>query len=105
LARYWTESVTRFESELYTDYADVLATPAGLRDLRYLNAAVARAVAEARPARRKDGRVAVRIPVESVEHGAGQLLRLAPEVEVTGPARLRNAMVSQLRRVSALYGC
>jgi predicted DNA-binding transcriptional regulator YafY len=103
LARYWAESVARFESELYTDYADVLATPVGLKDLRYLNAAVARAVAEARPSRRRDGRVALRIPIESVEHGAGQLLRLAPEVEVTGPARLRKAMVSRLRRVLELY--
>jgi predicted DNA-binding transcriptional regulator YafY len=105
LARYWAESVARFESELYTDYADVLATPVGLKDLRYLNAAVARAVAEARPSRRRDGRVALRIPVESVEHGAGQLLRLAPEVEVVGPARLRKAIVSRLRTVSAMYGC
>jgi hypothetical protein len=104
LARYWTESVLRFESALYTDHADVLATPVGLRDLRYLNAAVARAVAQARPSRRKDGRVALRIPVESVEHGAGQLLRLAPEVEVTGPARLRKAIVCRLRQVSAMYG-
>lgn len=105
LAKYWGESVARFESELYTDHADVLATPAGLKDLRYLNAAAARAVAGARPSRRRDDRVALRIPIESVEHGAGQLLRLAPEVEVTGPARLRNAMVARLRQVSALYGC
>lgn len=105
LARYWAESVARFESELYTDHADVLATPGGLKHLRYLSAAVARVVAQARPSRRRDGRVALRIPVESVEHGAGQLLRLAPEVEVTGPARLRQAIVSRLRRVSALYGC
>jgi predicted DNA-binding transcriptional regulator YafY len=103
LARYWAESVARFESELYTDYADVLATPSGLKQLRYLNAAVARAVAEARPSRRKDGRVAVRVPVESVEHGAGQLLRLAPEVEVTGPGRIREALVTRLRLVSELY--
>ena len=105
LARYWAESVARFEADLYTDHADVLATPTGLRDLRYLNAAVARAVTQAGPARRQDGRVALRIPIESVEHGAGQLLRLAPEVEVTGPARLRKALVSRLRQVSALYGC
>lgn len=103
LARYWAESVARFESELYTDYADVLATPAGLKDLRYLNAAAARAVAEARPSRRKDGRVALRVPVESVEHGAGQLLRLAPEVEVVGPGRLRKALVARAQVVSTLY--
>ena len=105
LARYWAESVARFEAELFTDHADVLATPAGLKHLRYLNAAVARAVADARPSRRRDGRVALRIPVESVDHGAGQLLRLAPEVEVTGPARLRKAIVSRLRCQSEMYGC
>jgi len=49
--------------------------------------------------------VALRIPVESVERGAGQLLRLAPEVKVTGLAKLRKAIVSRLRRVSALHGC
>jgi hypothetical protein len=46
LARYWAESVARFESELYTDYADVLATQVGLKNLRYLNAAVARTVTD-----------------------------------------------------------
>ena len=105
LASYWGQSVARFEADLYTDHADVLATPVGLQDLRYLNAAAARAVAGAQPSRRRDGRVALRIPVESVEHGAGQLLRLAPEVEVTGPGRLRKAMVLRLKRVAALYGC
>jgi predicted DNA-binding transcriptional regulator YafY len=105
LASYWGQSVARFEADLYTDHADVLATPVGLQDLRYLNAAAARAVAGAKPSRRRDGRVALRIPVESVEHGAGQLLRLAPEVEVTGPGRLREAMVLRLKRVAALYGC
>jgi predicted DNA-binding transcriptional regulator YafY len=105
LALYWAKSVARFEAELYTDHADVLATPVGLKDLRYLNAAAARAVAQAKPSRRRDGRVALRIPVESVEHGAGQLLRLAPEVEVTGPGRLREAMVLRLKRMAALYGC
>jgi predicted DNA-binding transcriptional regulator YafY len=103
LARYWADSVARFESALYTDHADVLATPSGLKQLRYLNAAVARAVAEARPSRRRDGRVAVRVPVESVEHGAGQLLRLAPDVEVVGPQRLRRALVARVQVVSTLY--
>lgn len=105
LASYWGQSVARFEAELYTDHADVLATPVGLKDLRYLNAAAARAVAGAKPSRRRDGRVALRIPVESVEHGAGQLLRLAPEVEVTGPGRLRKAMVLRLHRIREVYGC
>ena len=103
LARHWAASVRRFETDLYQGEAQVLATPAGLKHLRYMNAAVARAVAAAPKSRREDGRVQLRIPVESVEQSVGQLLRLAPEVEVTGPAPLRKAVVARLRAASALY--
>jgi hypothetical protein len=48
--------------------------------------------------------VPLRIPVESAEQSAGQLLRLAPEVEVTGPPALRAALKARLRKVAALYG-
>jgi predicted DNA-binding transcriptional regulator YafY len=104
LARYWAKSVARFETELYKGHAEILATPAGLKLLRYQNAAVARVVAGAPKPRRRDGRVPLRIPVESVEQAVGQLLRLAPEVEVTGPTALRKEMVVRLRKVAALYG-
>jgi predicted DNA-binding transcriptional regulator YafY len=104
LARYWAKSVARFETELYKGHADVLATPAGLKLLRYQNAAVARAVAAAPRPRRTDGRVRLRIPVESVDQAVGQLLRLAPEVEVTGPAPLRKELLARLRKVAAMYG-
>ena len=103
LARYWEGSVRRFESELYQGEAQVLATAAGLKHLRSMNAAVARAVAQARLMPREDGRVEIRIPVESMDQSVGQLLRLAPEVEVTGPPALRKAMVARLRKVAKLY--
>src|SRR5213076_2428445 len=96
LARHWAKSVQRFETELYSGHADVLATAAGLRSLRYQNAAVARAVAAAAPSRRKDGRAALRIPIESIEHATGQLLRLAPEVEIVSPLALRRSVVVRL---------
>lgn len=74
LPAYWAASIQRFESGLYTGEAVLLATPAGLRGLRVLSSAVARAVAAAPPSRRKDGRTAVTIPIESVEHACGQLM-------------------------------
>jgi predicted DNA-binding transcriptional regulator YafY len=104
LASYWAKSVARFETGLYQGHAEILATPTGLKLLRYQNAAVARAVAAAPKPRRRDGRVPLRIPVESAEQSAGQLLRLAPEVEVTGPPALRAALKARLRKVAALYG-
>lgn len=104
LPRYWAASIQRFESDIYTDHAAVLATPEGLRGLRALSSAVARAVSVATPSRRKDGRVAVRMPIESVEHACGQLMRLSPQVEVLRPATLRRALIARLQAATQLYG-
>jgi hypothetical protein len=81
-----------------------LATPEGLRGLRALSSAVARAVAAAPPSRRKDGRTPVNIPIESVEHACGQLMRLSPQVEVLRPLALRRALVARVQATARLYG-
>jgi predicted DNA-binding transcriptional regulator YafY len=104
LAGYWAQSIQRFEAGLYTGEAALLATPSGLKGLRALSRAVARAVAAAPPPRRNDGRVAVTIPIESVEHACGQLMRLSPQVEVLRPAALRRALVARVRATAQLYG-
>lgn len=104
LAGYWAQSIQRFESGIYTGEAALLATPAGLQGLRALSSAVARAVATAPPSRRKDGRVPVTIPIESVEHACGQLMRLSPQVEVLRPVALRRALVERMRATARLYG-
>ncbi|MFN3438271.1 MAG: helix-turn-helix transcriptional regulator [Acidovorax sp.] len=103
LPGYWAQSIQRFEAGLYTGKATVLATPAGLKGLRMLSSAVARAVAAAAPSRRKDGRVAVQMPIESVEHACGQLMRLSPQVEVLQPAALRRALVQRVQATAQLY--
>jgi len=104
LPGYWAASIRRFESGLYTGEAALLATPEGLRGLRTLSSAVARTVAAAPPSRRKDGRTAVTIPIESVEHVCGQLMRLSPQVEVLRPVALRRALVARLQATARLYG-
>jgi predicted DNA-binding transcriptional regulator YafY len=104
LARYWAESIRRFESELYKSQAVVLATPAGLKALRYLSSAVARAVVDAPAPPGKDGRAKVSIPIESIEHATAQLLTLSPQVEVIAPAALRRSLVARLHRSCQLYG-
>ena len=104
LARYWSQSIQRFESELYKSRAVVLATAAGLRGLRNLNSALSRAVAEVDAPPGKDARVKVSIPIESIEHATGQLLRLSPEVQVVEPLALRQALILRLRQTCRLYG-
>lgn len=102
LVRYWKESVQRFESELYAGSAQVSATAGGLADLRRLSAPVARALRGAKepPAGQ---RVEARIPVESIEQAAGQLLRLAPQVQVLAPAPLRQAIIERLHKACTAY--
>jgi len=104
LARFWSESIRRFERELHQGTAVVLATPAGLEGLRYLSSTVARALAGVRAPRGPDGRVRVSIPVESIETTTGQLLRLSPEVEALEPAALRESMRLRLQQACRLYG-
>ena len=103
LAAYWDASIKRFERDLYKAEAVLLATPAGLIGLSHLSNTVAKAAAGASASRRADGRARARIPIESIENATGQLLRLAPEVEVLAPPALRDAIVARVRRAAELY--
>ena len=102
LADYWRGSVRRFEQEVYTGEATVAATARGLAELRRINAAFARAVAAVPPPAEGE-RVTLRIPIESVPHAAGQLLRLCPEVEALEPAALREALRERIRAAARIY--
>jgi predicted DNA-binding transcriptional regulator YafY len=104
LTRYWQAAVKRFETEIFTGEAEVAATDQGLLQLKRISAAYARAVAESKRAGGKKGRTVLRVPIESLEHGAGLLLRLAPDVEVLGPPELRAALRAKLDSGAALYG-
>lgn len=104
LAAYWSESVRRFERGLYTAEALVCASAQGLADLRRTSAALARAVAAAGVPTSPADRVRLRIPIESIPHAAGQLLRLCPDVEVLQPAELRDAIRMRVRKAARVYG-
>ena len=103
LAEYWRASVRRFEVELFTGEARVAATARGLAELRRINAALARAAAGV-DAPAEGARVELRIPIESIPHAAGQLLRLCPEVEVLAPRELREALRERARAAAKMYG-
>lgn len=104
LAKYWDESIARFESGLYRGTAVVRATARGLKRLRYLSAAVAEAIDGAPAKADKRGWHKVTIPIESVETAALELLKIGPECEVLQPAELRARIASNARMVGDLYG-
>jgi predicted DNA-binding transcriptional regulator YafY len=104
LASYWKASVERFEAELYQGEAQLRVSARGLKWLRDFPAAVAQAAQRSASAPDAEGWVRVTVPIESVEHAAGQLLRLGSEAVVLRPAALRRRTVEQLQQMAALYG-
>jgi predicted DNA-binding transcriptional regulator YafY len=105
LAEYWRESTRRFEAELYQGEARLTVSARGLKWLTHdFSGAVAAACRRnARPDPDRKGWSLVRIPIESAEHAAGQLLRLGPEALVLGPKDLRERMAAQARALASLY--
>ncbi len=103
LAGYWAASTKRFEAELYRGEAVVRVSPRGVRMLRGLSAAVAEAVDRAADAAGSRGWREVTIPIESIEHAAGQLLRLGAEVQVMEPAALRRRIADTIAAMASLY--
>lgn len=104
LADWWTETSQRFEHELHTGEAELNLTAAGLKQLRQLGAALARA-AEGASAPDSRGWSRVVVPIESIDHAAGEFFRLGVEAEVVAPPELRAAVAERARAMAALYAC
>jgi predicted DNA-binding transcriptional regulator YafY len=95
LAAHWEKSARDYERGVYKGEAEVRLSPKGMEWLELLGPYVRDAAREtAKPDR--DGWVRCTLPIESVTHGAHELLRLREEVEVLGPRELRKAMVDAL---------
>lgn len=103
LARTWQASAARFESELRPLRARLRVSPRGLKWLRNgRTQVVATPAASARPSARADWHE-VLVPLESIEHGARQLLGFGAEIEVVEPAELRAEVQRQAAQLLALY--
>ena len=103
LERHWRESLERFEAGLYQGTATLRVTERGARALRDFSAAIAEAVATSLGAKTSKPPFVVTIPIESVEHAAGELLRLGRECEVLEPAALRERVAAKAAEVVRLY--
>jgi predicted DNA-binding transcriptional regulator YafY len=104
LAGYWAEATRRFEAEIYRESATLRVSPRGVKMLREMSAAVAEAAASSAEAPDSEGWTRVVIPIESIDHAAGELVKLGAEGEVLAPALLRARMGETARRLAALYG-
>jgi predicted DNA-binding transcriptional regulator YafY len=103
LARYWGESIARFEAGLYRASATVRASKLGLSRLRSLSAAVSEAIDRAPGKRDRKGWSRVTIPIESVEHAASEILRAGAECEVLEPRELRLRITEVVGSLGQIY--
>lgn len=101
LARHWRSELERFERGLLQGEATLRMSAAALPNVELLGAAAAEAVLAATAS--ADGWRQVVIPIESVTHVAGLLLRFADTVEVLAPRELREEVIQRAERVLALY--
>jgi predicted DNA-binding transcriptional regulator YafY len=104
LAAWWQASIHRFESELYREQAVLRISTPGLQGLSHHVTAAQLQAAEA-GAGRPDaaGWRRVTLPIESIAHGAAQVLRLGVEVKVLRPAALRREVLRRVDAVARVY--
>jgi predicted DNA-binding transcriptional regulator YafY len=105
LAKTWTAWAEQFERNLFRDEAVIRLSPAGVQRIPYLiGRAMARGAQNTVGPPEADGWVRATVPIESVPHAHGELLRLGSDVEVLEPAELRELMRSTAVELAALYG-
>jgi predicted DNA-binding transcriptional regulator YafY len=104
LAAYWNAWTRDFASRLHRGEATLRLSPAGLRRLSTLAPAAGEMAARTAGERDADGWARVQIPIESVDHAAGEILKLGPEAEVLAPSELRERMTEIAARLAAIYG-
>ncbi|MFE6865553.1 helix-turn-helix transcriptional regulator [Kitasatospora sp. NPDC057692] len=104
LAAFWDAKAAGFARSLLRERVTVRLSPHGLDRLPHLLDPVAVQEALATAARPDEhGRVTVRLPVESLDVGYEDLLRLGPEAEVLEPPALRRRLAEAAARAAALY--
>ncbi|MEV0810083.1 WYL domain-containing protein [Micromonospora sp. NPDC050200] len=104
LAAWWRTHVVDFRARLHRDEATIRVSPAGRARLREIGSEVVVAAAEANAGDPDaDGWVTTVVPIESLTHAHGDLLRLGAQVEVLAPAELRDLLAETAAGLAALY--
>jgi predicted DNA-binding transcriptional regulator YafY len=105
LAKTWTAWAERFERDLFRAEAVVRLSPAGVQRIPYLiGRAMARGAQNTIGPPGEDGWVRAVVPIESVRHAHGELLRLGADVEVLEPVELREMLRDTVAELARVYG-
>ncbi len=103
LAGYWGKASKDYEAGVYRASADVRLSQSGWARLDLLGPYVTEAAVgtAGKPDRR--GWVRCTVPIESLDYGVRELMRLGEDVEVLGPPALRVRMAATLDAMSKRY--
>jgi predicted DNA-binding transcriptional regulator YafY len=104
LAEHWQSYLDDFETRRHQAEAVIRISPAIVERLADLvEPAVVRAARDSAGPPDSHGWVRVVIPIESVHHAAGMLLRLGSGAEVLAPTELRTRMAETARAMARTY--
>lgn len=103
LAAWWTRSSREYEVASYRSSAVIRLSPRGRSLVDMLGPYVAQAVAQTAGDADERGWVRCTIPIESLEYGVRELMRLGDDVEVVSPPALRARMAQTLRETLQRY--
>ncbi|WP_433516800.1 helix-turn-helix transcriptional regulator [Nonomuraea sp. CA-143628] len=104
LGAYWQAYLAEFEARLRWGEAVARLSPQGMRLLANLmTPGVAAAAKESARPPDGEGWTQVTVPIESIEHAAGEFLRLGTDVEVLAPAELRDRVATTAAELTRRY--
>jgi predicted DNA-binding transcriptional regulator YafY len=104
LAAHWQNAVREYEAGVYHAEADVRLSPKGVYMLDLLGPYVMKAAAETAGKPDRKGWVRCRLPLESIDFGIRELMRLGDEVRVIGPPELRSQLAMTAERIARVHG-
>jgi predicted DNA-binding transcriptional regulator YafY len=103
LAEFWALREEALQARLFRGEAVVRLSPRARRMLFLLGPVVVEAANRQESAPDEDGWVRTTLPIESVEHAVGELLRFGADVEVLEPPELRDRIVRAAEEMARLY--
>lgn len=103
LPEHWAAAAHAYEAGLYRVTAHVRLSPQGWSRLHLFGSYVAGKAEETAEAPDKSGWLRCELPLESIEAGVRDLLRLGADVEVLGPPELRMAIAVEAERVADMH--
>ncbi|HEY6985490.1 MAG TPA: WYL domain-containing protein, partial [Rhodanobacteraceae bacterium] len=104
LAAHWQEAVREYEAGVYHEHADVVLSPKGIYMLDLLGPYVQRAAGQTAGKPDRNGWVRCTLPLESIDFGIRELMRLGDEVRVLGPPELRARYAESAMRMASSHG-